>query len=127
MPKPVLFVLDCLYADASGGTETQFLRVLRSSSELGIEATVVFLRDQPVHKKIDWPREPHLLGIGSLLSLRLFTAIRDLEAIIDREGACLVQSYFDDAAILCAFLKRRRPDIEFVCGHGRYKMLRSRA
>ena len=113
--QAVVFVIDCLYANAGGGTEGQFVRLLQAGRELGVDPTVVFLRNQPVHDEIDWPREPVTLGVDSLLDRRIGSRLRRLADVADERHATIVHSYFDDAALLCALLKRSRPDIRFVC------------
>ena len=113
--EPVVFVIDCLYGGASGGTEKQFLRMLQARFELGIEPTIVFLRDKPAHHETEFPVTPVVLDVDSLFSLKFFLAIRRLSRIVDSASAKTVQSYFDDASILCAFLTHFRGDLRFIC------------
>lgn len=112
--KKVLFLLDCLYGDAGGGSERQFLKLYRYTKQIGVDPCVVFLKDQPVHSKISWERDPVTLELSSLFSFNLFKSVKKLLHIVDSQNIKVLHALFDDACILAGIVKRLRPSLTLV-------------
>lgn len=112
--RKVLFLMDCLYGDAGGGSERQFLRLYQECDLIGVDPYVVFLRDEPIHQTIDWRRPPIVLGLRSLGSPVLLRALWCLKKFVTRERIDVVHSWFDDAALLAALLRRLLPRVTFI-------------
>jgi glycosyltransferase involved in cell wall biosynthesis/acetyltransferase-like isoleucine patch superfamily enzyme len=110
----VLYLVDCLYADAGGGSEKQFLKLYESHAELGIEPHVVFLVDAPVYRRLPWRSAPLVLDLPRLRSPRLAVALRQLLAHLRTHDVRVVHTIFDGAAILGALLKLLRPDLRVI-------------
>lgn len=111
----VLFLLDCLYGNAGGGSERQFLKLYQQSKVFGIIPFVVFLRHAPIHQKLSWLHPPLVLDLNSLLSFRLYTSLCDLKSFIKHNHIQIVHTLFDDAAIVGMLLKMVQPNIPLVC------------
>ena len=121
---PILFIVDCLYGDARGGSESQFRKLYDRSYDIGIDPHVVFLRHRKIHKKFKWTHKPETLNLSSIGSLQLRSALRRTENYITRHQIQIIQSLFDDASLFAYLLKRRNPTLQFVCtqrnlGHSR--------
>lgn len=111
----VLFLLDCLYGNAGGGSERQFLKLYQQSETLGIIPFVVFLRHAPIHQKLSWLHPPYILDLNSLLSFRLYTSLRVLKSFIKTNHIQIVHTLFDDATIIGVLLKMIQPNIPLIC------------
>ena len=96
--------MDCLYSDAGGGSERQFLSFYKHCPDYGIELHVCFLRHQAVHDEIAWRQQPITLNIDRLLSLSTWRAARKVSAYIKEHDIELVQTLFDDAAVFSGLL-----------------------
>lgn len=121
---PILFIVDCLYGDGRGGSESQFRKLYNRSYEIGIDPHVVFLRHRKIHKKFKWTHKPETLNLSSIGSLQLPPALRRTENYIARHKIQIIQSLFDDASLFAYLLKRRNTTLQFVCtqrnlGHSR--------
>ncbi len=103
--KKILFLLDCLYGDAGGGSERQFLKLYGESEAMGIDPYVVFLRDQQVHGSIEWKRPPLVLGINSIASIGFARGALRLKGLLIEENIRVVHTLFDDASVLGAAVK----------------------
>lgn len=111
-PVNVIFVIDCLYADAGGGSERQFLKFYQHAPDYGISIHVCFLQHQEIHDKIDWIIEPLTLNIGSPYSIHAFQQAKKLSKYIDDNNISLVQTLFDNAgrfsSLLHLFISRKK-------------------
>jgi len=121
---PVLFIVDCLYEDAGGGSEKQFLKIHKERESIGIDPQIIFLRENDVHQRINWERSPTHVRLDSLFSGKVWKVIRKIEEVIREEKIAIVQSLFDDSSLVTAIIKARNPSIRFVCtqrnlGHSR--------
>jgi len=110
----VLILLDSLYSNAGGGTEKQFLRLYQHCSEINIEPYVAFLRDAEIHHKITWKRSPLTLHLSSFISLNLIVSLWRLLRYIRDRRISIIQTFYDDSAILCAILGLLAPDIKII-------------
>jgi len=105
MTIKVCFLLDCLYGDAGGGTETQFLKLYNLLPAYGIEAHVYFLRHEPIHDTLKWHGPVTTLEIGSNFSPSTFLKLKALARELDENGISLVHTFFDDSCFCAALLK----------------------
>jgi glycosyltransferase involved in cell wall biosynthesis len=113
-PKKVLYILDCLYANAGGGSEQQFLKLYSRCEQTGVDPYVVFLREKEVHHRIEWAREPVVLGIPSFKSPALFVGLLKLLRFIRRERIRVLHTLFDDASMLGAVIKLLAPGVTLI-------------
>jgi glycosyltransferase involved in cell wall biosynthesis len=111
----VLFLLDCLYGNAGGGSERQFLKLYQQSETLGIIPFVVFLRHATIHQKLPWLHPPHVLDLNSLISTRLYKSLCELKSFIKINHIQIVHTLFDDATIIGILLKIIQPNIPVIC------------
>ena len=102
----VLYIIDCLYADAGGGSERQILDYYRRCADYNIDLHICFLRDQPIHHKIDWRRPPLTLETHRLFSVASVKGLLQVGRYIKQHEIDIVQTVFDDAAVFGALLKR---------------------
>ncbi len=112
--KKVVFLIDCLYGDAGGGSERQFLQTYAQYEAIGIDPYVVFLKDRKVHPSIRWLRPPLTLGLESFAHPQAIVSLYRLWRFLRREHIEIVHTLFDDATILGALLKRFCPKITLI-------------
>ena len=112
--RRVAFLVDCLYGDAGGGSERQFLQVYGECASIGVNPYVVFLRDAEVHRTLHWGRPPLVLGLDSFRTWGLFPAVSRLLHFLREERIEVVHTWFDDAALLGAMIKRLMPKLVLV-------------
>lgn len=125
-PIKVTFLLDCLYGEGRGGTETQFLRCYQEFPGLGILADVIFLRDREFHHSVEWRSPPLTLALNSLRSPRLFSSVMRVLRRMDNSGSTHLHTFFDDAAIVGALACMVRPRIHLICSQRNLGHQRSR-
>ena len=122
----VTFLLDCLYGQGRGGTETQFLRCYKEFPALGVQADVIFLRDREIHRSIEWRSQPLTLSLDSLRSPRLIASVARVLKRMDSFGSVCLHTFFDDAAVVGALARVARPDIRLICSQRNLGHQRSR-
>ncbi|KAB7622856.1 glycosyltransferase [Alkalilimnicola sp. S0819] len=113
--KRVLFLLDCLYQGAGGGSERQFLKLYRHAAEIGIDPYVAFLRTEAVHRQLDWARPPLQLQLKSLRSPALPLVLWRLKRLVSRERIEVLHTLFDDATLCGGLLKALCPGLRLIC------------
>lgn len=107
----VLYLIDCLYSDAGGGTEKQFIKLYNNNSYIGLDPYVVFLKDAPVHGSIAWRFKPLVLKQSSIFSLRTVVAVLSLLTYIRRNNIRIIHTFYDESAVLGAILKTLLNDV----------------
>lgn len=122
MTTKIAFLADCLYGDAGGGTERQFLKLCKALKKEDFDIHVFFLKHEPIHSEIVWSNVPHTLNINSLFRLSTIKKVRQLINELDKNNIQIVQTFFDASAFIGALIKLLRPDIKVVgslrnCGH----------
>lgn len=122
MITKIAFLADCLYGDAGGGTERQFLKLCKALKKEDLDIHVFFLKSEPIHDEIDWSNPIETLDIHSLFRPSTISKVKLLIAQLDKKNIKIVQTFFDASALIGALIKVLRPDISVVgslrnCGH----------
>jgi L-malate glycosyltransferase len=97
----VLYVADCLFESAGGGTERQFLATYDRLPSIDVEAHVAFLFDDPVYRRIAWRNPPTVLR-ASFRDASMLTAPARLKRLARDVGADIVHTYYDRSAWIAA-------------------------
>jgi glycosyltransferase involved in cell wall biosynthesis len=104
-----------LYSNASGGSETQFLKLYKLLPKIDVDYDVVFLKDADVHNKIEWRKPPLTLRLSSLRNIfSLFTNVSKLKKYIKKNKIDTLHTLFDDSALIGAILKILQPGLTLV-------------